>query len=217
MDYFQHRLPGILLIDNDQTSHLRAVKHLSADKFKLISCYIGKKGIEALKKHRPDIVLNDIGTPINNGIETCAEIRILTISENIALVMITVKEDYQKIVHASAAGVDDFIAKPINERELPRHADYMAKANNILLKLKQSRIGSTKTGKMARHCDWEWQPDSRALCRPDNKFNLVKRIKEQFVPSIKDDSYSKSIPQAGCKSCWEYCTTVFSSPRPCSI
>lgn len=59
MDYLQPQLTIILLIADNQALNIWAVRHLSSDKFKFISCFRGKEGIEAFIKLRQVIVLID--------------------------------------------------------------------------------------------------------------------------------------------------------------
>ncbi|MBK8814026.1 MAG: EAL domain-containing protein [Methylococcaceae bacterium] len=186
MDYLDTRLPVILLIDDDQTLHLWAVRNLSEDNFRLISCYNGKEGIEAFKKNRPNIVMIDIEMPIMNGIETCAEIRKLPMSDNIPIVMMTITEDHQKIAQSYAAGATDFVIKPINWKVLTHRLQYMTKANNNLLKLAQSEIRLSKANKMARLGNWEWQQSCNSVFWSDEIYSLIERTTDDFTPTLEN-------------------------------
>ncbi len=197
MDYLDTGHPVILLIDDDQTLHLWAARNLSVDNFKLISCYNGKEGIEAFKNNRPNIVIIDIEMPIMNGIETCAEIRSLPMSENIPIVMMTVTEDHQNIAQSYAAGATDFVLKPINWKVLVHRLQYMAKANKNLHKLAQSEIRLSRANKMARLGNWEWQQNSNILFWSDEIFGLVEQSKNEFIPTLenfKDYIHKEDIP-----------------------
>lgn len=85
----------------------------------LIHAENGEKAIEEFKKHRPDLVLMDIQMPVLSGIEATEIIRTLE-NQNmktpiIALSAGVLKEEKE---NALAAGIDDFLEKPLIQEDL---------------------------------------------------------------------------------------------------
>lgn len=191
MDNLDTRIAIILLIDDDQTVHMWAERNLPKDNFNLVSSFNGKQGIEAFQNSSPTIVLIDIEMPIMNGFETCAEIRRLSMGQNIPIVMMTVTEDDQKIAQTYAAGATDFVVKPINWKVLVHRLQFMVKASNNLKRLELSEIRLSKANKMARLGNWEWQKNNKRLFWSDNIYSLLEQSKSEFIPTL--ENYSQYI------------------------
>ncbi len=68
--------------------------------------------LDALPKHRPDLILLDIGLPGISGIEALE--RIKKDFPEILVIMITAYEDVQTVVSAMKLGAYDYIVKPLD-------------------------------------------------------------------------------------------------------
>ena len=78
----------------------------------------GPRGLAALRKTRPDIVLLDLMLPGMDGLEVCRKIRATPECSTLPVIMLTAKgEDVDKVVGLEV-GADDYLAKPFNPREL---------------------------------------------------------------------------------------------------
>ena len=179
-------LPVVLLIDDDQTLHIWANRHLPNAGFKLISCYDGKEGIEAFKEYAPNIVMIDIEMPLMDGITACREIRKYSNDKNVPIAMMTVTENEEKIAQSYAAGATEFIRKPINWEILIHRLQYMMKASDTLHKLAQSELRLSKAKQMARLGDWEMQVNSKVLHWSDEIYCLVGLRKQEFTPDTQN-------------------------------
>ena len=74
----------------------------------------------------PDLVMMDINLPYVNGFDLVREIRARPDWANVAVVMLTTMHEEKDIVHSFDVGVDEFISKPFQPREL------MARVRKIL-------------------------------------------------------------------------------------
>ncbi|ESU28440.1 response regulator receiver protein [Flavobacterium limnosediminis JC2902] len=82
--------------------------------------HIAKDGIEGIEKIsalRPDLIISDIMMPYKSGLEITLFAK--TNYPEIPIIMISAlgKED-QTVIEVSKLGVDDFIAKPFDPKEL---------------------------------------------------------------------------------------------------
>lgn len=78
-----------------------------------------KNGLEALKyleAHEVDLVLSDFNMPVMNGIETT--IRIREKYPQVKTILLTMTEDVSIIKEALIAGIDGYIVKSIEKKEL---------------------------------------------------------------------------------------------------
>ena len=188
----------VLVIDDDQTAHLWARRYLLTAGFSLISALNGYEGIEAFKKHSPDIALVDIDMPGIDGFETCAGIRALPNGKNTPLLMVTGTEDAERVSSSYTAGATDFVLKPVNWKVLIHRLHYMVKASGLLQQLEQSEIRLSKAQQLAKLGHWEWFFDDHKMYWSDEVFAIFQLNKEKFVP---DSASFQSLVYTEDKSC----------------
>ena len=185
MSQSDNSLKLVLVIDDDQTAHLWAKRYLSAAGFAMVSALNGHEGIEAFKKHTPDIVLVDIDMPVMNGFVTCAAIRALPTGKNTPLLMITGTEDAERVASSYLAGATDFVVKPINWKVLIHRLHYMIKASSLLQQLEKSEMRLSKAQQMAKLGHWEWYFfENNKIYLSDEVFAIFHVNKESFIPSL---------------------------------
>jgi CheY-like chemotaxis protein len=81
----------------------------------------GEDAVDLFKAHRPDIVLMDMMMPQKDGIEATGDIRALEASRNwprCPVVALTANALQSHKEQCLAAGMDDFLSKPIKKQEL---------------------------------------------------------------------------------------------------
>lgn len=105
----------ILVVDDDQAiSEILGIV-LRAEGFEPFFCADGNKAIDAFNQSEPDLVLLDLMLPGRDGIDICRSIRQ---QSGVPIVMLTARSDSQDIVTGLEAGADDYIVKPIKNKEL---------------------------------------------------------------------------------------------------
>jgi len=108
---------GKVLIIDDEASVRRALHTtLLGLGFDIGEAASGEEAIELCRIVKYDAVLLDINMPGKGGIETCAELR--RMRPRLAILMLSVNDDYERKVKALEAGADDYITKPFHIREL---------------------------------------------------------------------------------------------------
>ncbi len=105
----------ILLIDDDEkiTSLLR--RGLAFEGFDVCIATDGESGLAEAKHLQPHLVLLDIGLQGMDGFEVCRRIRHLG---DIAIIMLTARDDVTDKVSALGLGADDYVPKPFSFDEL---------------------------------------------------------------------------------------------------
>ena len=107
-----------LLIDDDARLGALMTEYLGKHEIDVVVAGDGTRGLAALRKTRPDIVLLDIMLPGMDGLEVCRKIRATPDCVTLPVIMLTAKgEDVDKVVGLEV-GADDYLAKPFNPREL---------------------------------------------------------------------------------------------------
>jgi two-component system KDP operon response regulator KdpE len=105
----------ILVVDDDPQIRRVLKVTLSGQGFEIDDAKDGETALEKLRQRRFDLVLLDINMPGMSGLEVCRTIR--TTSE-IALIMLTVRDNEADTVEALDAGADDYVTKPFKPSEL---------------------------------------------------------------------------------------------------
>ena len=92
---------------------------LESFKRKFIEVSVAKNGLEGLEKFKndkPDLIVTDIKMPKINGLDMIEAIR--TIDNEIPIIVTTAYSDLENIKKSLELGVDRFIQKPPNKKEI---------------------------------------------------------------------------------------------------
>jgi len=105
----------ILVVDDDPQIRRVLRVMLSGQGFEVADARDGEAALERLRESRFDLVLLDINMPGLSGIEVC---RAMRSSSEIAIIMLTVRDNETDTVEALDAGSDDYVTKPFKPSEL---------------------------------------------------------------------------------------------------
>lgn len=105
----------ILVVDDDQAIAEILGIVLRAEGFEPSFCADGAQAMDAFRKTQPDLVLLDLMLPGRDGIDICRSIRD---ESGVPIVMLTARSDSQDVVTGLESGADDYIVKPIKNKEL---------------------------------------------------------------------------------------------------
>lgn len=105
----------ILVID-DEIEIVRALQRsLAAYGFEVYTARSGEEGLEAIARHRPDLILLDLGLPGISGLEVCKRVRA---ESNLPIIVLSVKDAERDKVLALDLGADDYVPKPFGIDEV---------------------------------------------------------------------------------------------------
>ena len=105
----------ILVIEDDVTISEGIKIHFENEGYEVKVAADGSEGISFFKMYDPDIIILDITLPKKDGWQVCREIR-----ENSSkpIIMISTKGDVFDKVLGLELGADDYMVKPIDNKEL---------------------------------------------------------------------------------------------------
>ena len=87
--------------------------------FEVIGADGGKKGLEAIREQRPDLVLLDLMMPDMDGWEVYQQLKANKNTREIPVIVVTAKaQSIDKVLGLHIAKVDDYISKPFSPQEL---------------------------------------------------------------------------------------------------
>jgi two-component system KDP operon response regulator KdpE len=107
---------GRILVIDDEPQIRRIMRTtLTGAGYEIDDAKTGEEGLLKVRSFRPDLVLLDINMPGMGGLATCRAIRE---GNNVAIIMLTVRNAEADKIEALDAGADDFVTKPFSTPEL---------------------------------------------------------------------------------------------------
>jgi two-component system OmpR family response regulator len=111
------RLKGIrILVVDDEPNILQFLElGLENEGFEVRTAPDGMTAINLMKQFQPHVVILDVMMPGMDGYEVC---RMLKKMENVAVIMLTAKDEVDDRVKGLTLGADDYMGKPFSFEEL---------------------------------------------------------------------------------------------------
>lgn len=130
----------ILVIDDDQKLNQLLINYLKKFDFQVDTHTHPQKGLQALKREVPDLIILDIMLPDMDGFEVCKKIRQ---EYSVPIIMLTARGEVTDRVVGLELGADDYLPKPFEPREL------VARIQTILRRsTKDNRSAIKRLGKI---------------------------------------------------------------------
>ena len=106
----------VLIVEDDPHILLGLEEVLKSDGFDVAVCNRGDQAMDAVKKHRPTLIVLDVMLPGLSGYDICKQLRAKKVATPI--LMLTAKgQEIDKVVGLDL-GADDYVTKPFGVREL---------------------------------------------------------------------------------------------------
>lgn len=104
-----------LIVDDDRVLADVLSFTLRREGFQVMQAYDGESALERWEKDQPDIILLDVNLPRLDGFSVCRRIR--AVAET-PILLLTVRDEEDDIIHGLGLGADDYITKPFSPRQL---------------------------------------------------------------------------------------------------
>jgi two-component system OmpR family response regulator len=168
--------PLVLAVD-DEAGILRLIKlELSTQGFRVVTAENGETALRMAEEHRPDIVLLDIVMPDITGLEVMRKLRERT---NIPVILLTAKGSDADKVRGLEMGADDYLAKPVNSREL------LARMRNILRRVHGAGTPATNArARLFRFGGWQLDSVARELSDPHGQRAALRNSEYRVLSSL---------------------------------
>jgi DNA-binding response OmpR family regulator len=109
-------MAGTVLLVEDEPSVGELVRgYLIRDGYRVVWVRSGEDALVELDRHRVRIVILDIGLPGKDGFDVCRDIRTRS---NVAILMLTARDEEPDRIVGLEVGADDYLTKPFSPREL---------------------------------------------------------------------------------------------------
>ncbi len=111
------RSPVVLVVeDNDEMRYY--LKEILGTHVTFHEARHGREALNWLKTHRPDLIISDVMMPEMDGYEFLAQLKSSEHYRGIPVVMLTARASEEDLLQGLSLGVDDYVIKPFNAREL---------------------------------------------------------------------------------------------------
>jgi DNA-binding response OmpR family regulator len=109
----------VLIVDDDQVLADVLAFTMRRAGFQVIQAYDGEAALERWTEGQPDLIVLDVNLPRLDGFAVCRRIRE---QADTPILLLTVRDEEDDIVHGLELGADDYITKPFSPRQLVARA-----------------------------------------------------------------------------------------------
>jgi two-component system, OmpR family, alkaline phosphatase synthesis response regulator PhoP len=108
----------VLVVDDEPDIVDLLTYNLKKEGYDVESAEDGVKAVKIASKFQPDVILLDIMMPIQDGVETCRQLREIPELKGTFIIFLTARAEEYSEIAAFDVGADDYITKPIKPRAL---------------------------------------------------------------------------------------------------
>src|SRR4051794_9460658 len=107
---------GTIVVVDDEPNIADLVDlYLAREGFRVLKAATGQGGLDAVRTHRPRLVVLDVGLPDIDGLEVCRRLRQ---TSQIPVIFLTARDGEVDRVLGLELGGDDYLTKPFSPMEL---------------------------------------------------------------------------------------------------
>lgn len=110
------RAPSILVVDDNKVVLEFLLLLLSKHGLSVIGAASGGECLEIVKTRQVDLIILDVMMPLMDGLQVCQELKKLCPA--VPVILLTARDDMVTRAAAMDLGVSEFVAKPVNNRDL---------------------------------------------------------------------------------------------------
>ena len=108
--------PTVLVVDDNQGVLEFLLLLLSKHGLSAIGASNGHECLDIVRSQPVDLIILDVMMPVLDGLQVCHELKKMTPA--IPIILLTARDDMTTRATAMDLGVSEFIAKPVNNRDL---------------------------------------------------------------------------------------------------
>lgn len=108
----------ILVVEDEPDIRELIAYNLELSGYNVLKYPDGEKGLDAVRKEKPDLVLLDLMLPGIDGVTVCKKIKRDPKIKNIPVIMLTARTTDDDMIEGLEVGADDYVTKPFNPRVL---------------------------------------------------------------------------------------------------
>ena len=106
----------ILIVEDDIQFNRIICSYLTDNGYNVVSCHCAAEALEQMEKMSFDMIVSDIMMKDMNGFEFAEQVRL--VNKDIPFLFLTARDDLQSKEKGYKMGIDDYIVKPVEMKEL---------------------------------------------------------------------------------------------------
>ncbi len=114
----EHRPARILVVDDHAENRELLQASLEHAAYAVFTAANGHEALEAVTRHRPDLILLDVMMPGLDGYEVCRRLKADPETAFVPVIVVTALQDFAHRLRGIEAGADEFLTKPFRHEEL---------------------------------------------------------------------------------------------------
>lgn len=126
----EDRRPSIVVIDDNREQLRLMERFLTGNGFAVVTADNGQRGIDAIHRTKPDLILLDVMMPGMDGYEVCARLQKDKETAFIPVIFITALGEQEDRARAFALGAVDYLTKPLRKKDLLNKVQIHLKTNS---------------------------------------------------------------------------------------
>src|SRR5438067_3711422 len=115
MGAVQDQKGTVVVVDDEPNIADLVDLYLAREGFRVLKMGTGEAGLQAVREHRPRLVVLDVGLPDVDGLEVCKRLRA---TSQIPVIFLTARDGEVDRVLGLELGGDDYLTKPFSPAEL---------------------------------------------------------------------------------------------------
>ena len=128
-----------LLVADDEPDMLRFLKSQLEKQYEVIEAVDGNQAVEKARQFLPDLILLDMMMPEKDGVVACRELKNITSTQGIPVILLTARADDETKLSALNAGASDFLTKPFSTTELHVRVKNLVESHRYQLDLARQK------------------------------------------------------------------------------
>lgn len=177
----------ILLVDDDERMLKLISHHLRKEGYVVATAATSSEGLATALEFQPQLVITDWMMPGMTGLDMCSTLRQTSTGRRMYVLVVTARENDERVVEAFAAGADDYIVKPFNPRILlarVRAGQRMVQLREQVEAAERTRLHQVaELGILARKLRAAAMTDQ--LTDLPNRRYAMKRLREEWDRSLR--------------------------------
>jgi two-component system OmpR family response regulator len=166
----------VLIVDEDREARTALAGHLERHGYRVTTASSGGGMQRALERARIDLVVLDVHFSEEDGMRLCRSLRS---ASDVPFIILARRADEVDRILGLEMGADDYLAKPVNSREL------MARMRNILRRVNGTGAATPATrARLFRFGGWQLDIVARELCDPHGQLASLRNSEYRVLASL---------------------------------
>lgn len=107
-----------ILVADDDKNVINIIRYSIGDQYEILEAANGKEALGMVFARSPDILVLDIMMPEMDGYMVCKELKEHDSTKNLPIIILSAKATIEDKLKAIGFGIDDYMIKPFDPREL---------------------------------------------------------------------------------------------------